>query len=63
MDARAVLGTVSESNARVWVVRKVSGIASGTIPLDCFGLGFEVGLWIEMVMALNLSVVGAKVIS
>ena len=29
--------------------------------LDCFCLGFEVGLWIEMVMALNLSAVGAKV--
>jgi hypothetical protein len=33
----------------------VSGIAGGTFPLDCCGLGFEVGLWIEMVMALNLS--------
>ena len=40
----------------------VSGIAGGTFPLDCFGLGFEVGLWIEMVMALNLSVVGARVL-
>ena len=40
----------------------VSRIAGGTFPLDCFGLGFEVGLWIEMVMALNLSVVGARVL-
>ena len=41
----------------------VSGIADGTFPLDCFGLGIEVGLWIEMVMALFLSVVSAKVYS
>ena len=41
----------------------VSGIASGTFPLDCFCLDFEAGLWIEMVMALNLSVVSAKVYS
>ena len=39
----------------------VSGIAGGTFPLDCFGLGFDVGLWIEMVMLLCLSAVGAKV--
>jgi hypothetical protein len=40
----------------------VSGIAGGTFPLDCFGSGIEGGLWIEMVMALNLSVVGARVL-
>ena len=34
----------------------VSCIAGGTFPLDCFGLGFKVGLRIEMVIALNLSV-------
>ena len=39
----------------------VSGIAGGTSPLDCFGLGFETGPWIEMVIALFLSVVGARV--
>lgn len=38
----------------------VSGIASGTFPLDCFCLDLEVGLWIEMVMALNLSVVSVR---
>ena len=40
----------------------VAGIADGTFPLECFGLGFEVGLWIEMVMTLCLSVVGARVL-
>lgn len=40
----------------------VSGVASGTFPLDCFRLGFQAGLWIEMVMTLSLSVVGAKVV-
>lgn len=40
----------------------VSGIAGGTFPLDCFGLGFSVGLWIEMVIALCLSVEGARVL-
>lgn len=39
----------------------VSGIASGTFLLDCFCLDFEVGLWFEMVMALNLSVPSARV--
>ena len=39
----------------------VSGIAGGTFPLDCFGLSFEDGLWIEIVMALCLSVVSARV--
>jgi hypothetical protein len=39
----------------------VSGIAGGTFPLDCFGLGFETGLWIEMVMTLCLSVADEKV--
>ena len=39
----------------------VSGIAGGTFPLDCFGLDFEFGLWIEMVITLYLSVVGARV--
>ncbi len=34
----------------------------GTISLKCFCLGIEVGLWIEMVMSLNLSVVGARVL-
>lgn len=37
------------------------GIAGGTFPLDSFNLGFEVGFWIEMVMALCLSDVSAKV--
>lgn len=41
--------------------RGVSGIAGGTFPLDCFGLGFEVGLWIEMVMTLSLSVASVRV--
>ena len=36
---------------------------SGTIPLDCFGSGSSVGLWIEMVMALCLSVVGEIVVT
>ena len=40
----------------------VSGIAGGTFPLDCFGLGFEVGLWIEMVMALFLSAARERVL-
>ncbi len=40
----------------------LSGIAGETFPLDCFGLGFETGLWIEMVMTLCLSVVGARVL-
>lgn len=61
MDTRAVLGTVSESNARLWVVRKVSGIASGTFSLGCFCLSLEVGLWIEMVNPLSLSVASGKV--
>ena len=39
----------------------VSGIAGGTFPLDYFYLGFEVGLWIEMVMTLCLLVVKARV--
>lgn len=34
----------------------VSGIADGTLPLDCFGSGFSVGLWNEMVITLFLSV-------
>jgi hypothetical protein len=42
---------------------ELSGIAGGTFPLDCFGLDFSVGLWIEMVMALCLSAVRAKVYS
>ena len=37
------------------------GSASGTFPLDCLGSGVEVGLWIEMVITLCLSVVNAKV--
>jgi hypothetical protein len=37
------------------------GFASGTFPLDCLGSGNEVGLWIEMVITLYLSVVNAKV--
>ena len=41
----------------------VSGIAGGTFPLDCFCLDSEAGLWIEMVMALNLSAVDERVIS
>ena len=41
----------------------VSGIAGGTFPLDCFCLGLVVGLWIEMVMALFLSLVGARVLA
>lgn len=40
----------------------MSGIAGGTFPLDCFYLAFEVGLWIEMVMGLNLSVTDGKVL-
>jgi len=40
-----------------------SGIAGGTFPLDCFGLGFDVGLWIEMVMSLKLSVVREIVVT
>lgn len=40
----------------------VSGTARGTFPLDCFYLGIEAGLSIEMVMALCLSVVGARVL-
>ena len=40
----------------------VSGIAGGTFPLDCFGLSFGYGLWIEMVMSLFLSVVDAMVL-
>lgn len=40
----------------------VSGIADGTFPLDCCGSGIEVWLWIEMVISLNLSVVGEKVL-
>jgi hypothetical protein len=47
----------------VWVVRKVSGIASGTFSLDSFYLGFECGLWIEMVMPLCLSVGDERVLS
>ena len=39
----------------------VSGIAGGTFPLDCFSFGFSVRLWIEMVMALCLSVGGERV--
>ena len=39
----------------------VSGIAGGTFPLDCCGLDFVVWLWIEMVVTLCLSVVGARV--
>jgi hypothetical protein len=39
----------------------ISGVAGGTFPLDCFCLGLVVGLWIEMVMALCLSVVDEKV--
>lgn len=38
-----------------------SGMAGGTFPLDCFGLGIEVRPWVEMVMPLNLSGVGARV--
>lgn len=34
---------------------------SGTFPLDCFGLSFSVGLWIEMVMTLCLSEMNARV--
>ena len=41
----------------------VSGIAGGTFPLDCFCLGLVVGLWIEMVMTLFLSVVGEIVVT
>ena len=41
----------------------ISGVAGGTFPLDCFGLDFSVGLWIEMVMALCLSAASAKVYS
>ena len=41
----------------------VSGIAGGTFPLDCFGLGLVDGLWIEMVMSLCLSVVGEIVVT
>lgn len=40
----------------------ISGVAGGTFPFDFFGLGFEVELWIEMVMTLFLSVVGEKVL-
>ena len=32
----------------------VSGMTGGTFPLDCFCLGLDVGLWVEMVMALCL---------
>ena len=39
----------------------VSGIAGGTFPLDCCYLGFDVGLCIEMVMTLCLSVGRARV--
>lgn len=40
----------------------VSGIAGETFPLDCFYLGIEVGLWIEMVMVLSLSAGRANVL-
>lgn len=39
----------------------VSGLAGGTFPLDCFFLGFECGLWIEMVIALCLSAVSNRI--
>ena len=41
----------------------VSGIAGGRFPLDCFGLGFDVGPWIEMVMSLCLSLVSVRVLA
>ena len=40
----------------------MSGMAGGTFPLDSFYLGFDVGLWIEMVMTLNLLVADGKVL-
>jgi hypothetical protein len=40
----------------------VSAKAGGTFPLDCFYLGIEVGLWIEMVMSLCLSVASERVL-
>ena len=40
----------------------VSDIAGGAFPLDCFGFGSVVRLWIELVMTLCLSVTRAKVL-
>jgi hypothetical protein len=63
VDVRATFGTASESNARVWVVEGCPVLGGGTFPLDCFRLGFSVGLWNEMVMSLKLSVVGEIVVT